>query len=106
MDDDKRRQKMTAFARTFPSIRNAAGVEPWDALKLDAWVSGPSSHGERVTVQFVLAVCKLLCAPRLPKVTTEGSPYRRFSHGWGSDPESRRTMNMTPTASDSPSSRA
>jgi hypothetical protein len=41
MDDDdevlteeevRMRERMTAFARTFPSMRYAAGVEPWDAM--------------------------------------------------------------------------
>ena len=50
------RARMTAFALTFPSMRYALGVEPWDALELDAWGSGPRSHGERVTAQFLLNV--------------------------------------------------
>jgi hypothetical protein len=50
------RQKMTAFAQTFPTMRYASGVEPWDALKLDTWGNGPRSHGERVAAQFLLNV--------------------------------------------------
>ena len=50
------RARMTAFALTFPAMRYALGVEPWDALELDAWGSGPRSHGERVTAQFLLNV--------------------------------------------------
>ena len=56
MTDEKTHKKMTAFARTFPSMRDAAGVGPWDALELDSWGSGPRSHGERVTAQFLLSV--------------------------------------------------
>lgn len=47
---------MTAFARTFPSMRNASGVDPWRAEVLDAWAKGPASHGERVTARFLLSV--------------------------------------------------
>ncbi len=50
------RARMTAFALTFPSMRYALGVKPWDAVELDAWASGPRSHGERATAQFLLAV--------------------------------------------------
>jgi hypothetical protein len=50
------RARMTAFAQTFPSMRYASGIEPWDALQLDAWGNGLRSHGERVTAQFLLAV--------------------------------------------------
>jgi hypothetical protein len=56
MDDDRVREKMTAFAGGFPCLRNAVGVNPWDAEDLDRWAAGPVSHGERVTAQFLLAV--------------------------------------------------
>ena len=57
MDDEERtRPKMTAFARTFPTMRNADGVDPWDAERLEAWAKGPLSHGERVTARFLLSV--------------------------------------------------
>ena len=42
----------TELARTFPSTRNASGVDPWDAEVLEAWAQGPLSHGERVTARF------------------------------------------------------
>ena len=50
------RARMAAFAVTFPSMRYASGVEPWDAVELDAWGNGPCSHGKRVTAQFLLNV--------------------------------------------------
>ena len=50
------RVRMTAFAMTFPSMRYAFGVKPWDAVERDAWGNGPRSHGERVTAQFLLDV--------------------------------------------------
>jgi hypothetical protein len=50
------RARMTKFAQTFPSMRYALGVKPWDALELDTWGNGPCSHGERVTAQFLLNV--------------------------------------------------
>lgn len=49
--------KMTAFARTFPSMMDAPGVPLWDADTLDRWAAEtPLSHGERVTARFLLAV--------------------------------------------------
>jgi hypothetical protein len=44
------RARMTALARTFPSTGYCRrGIEPWNALELDAWGNRPRSHGERVT---------------------------------------------------------
>jgi len=49
--------KMTEFARTFPSMSKAAGVELWDANALDRWAAEtPISEGELVTARFLLAV--------------------------------------------------
>jgi hypothetical protein len=48
--------RMTAFALTFHAMRYASGVDPWDADEFDTWGSGPRSHGERVTAQFLLSV--------------------------------------------------
>jgi len=56
MDETRTKQKMSAFALTFPSLRRADGVNPWDADRLDEWAAGPISHGERCAAQFVLAV--------------------------------------------------
>lgn len=47
---------MTELARSFPCLKNAPGVDPWDPAALDRWAAGPASHGERVTASFVLAV--------------------------------------------------
>ncbi|MFO0888251.1 MAG: hypothetical protein U0790_03785 [Isosphaeraceae bacterium] len=48
--------RMAAFALTFPSMRYASGVKPWDAERLDAWADGSRSHGELVTARFLLTV--------------------------------------------------
>jgi hypothetical protein len=56
MTDEKTHKKMTAFARTFPSMRHALGIDPWDAEELASWSKGPLSHGERVTAWFLLSV--------------------------------------------------
>jgi hypothetical protein len=49
--------RMTAFALSFHSLRNAPGVKLWDADTLDRWAADTAlSHGERVTAQFVLHV--------------------------------------------------
>ncbi len=55
-DETRAREKMTAFAQTFPSIWDASGVEPWDPSELEIWGNGPRSHGERVSAQFLLTV--------------------------------------------------
>jgi len=54
MDDEGRR--MTELARSFPCLRDAPGVDPWDPQALDRWAVGPASHGERVAASFLLAV--------------------------------------------------
>jgi hypothetical protein len=49
--------QMTAFARTFPCLRESPGTQLWDALVFDGWAAeSPLSHGELVTAQFILAV--------------------------------------------------
>ena len=50
------KERMRRFLRSFPALKHAPGVEPFDPLKLDAWAAGPCSHGERCTAQFVLNV--------------------------------------------------
>jgi hypothetical protein len=56
MDDDRLDRRMTALARSFPSMHNAPGIEPWRPPDLDRWAAGPASSGERVTARFLLAV--------------------------------------------------
>ena len=48
--------RMARFAESFPCLRGAPGVSPWEALELDRWAAGPVSHGEQVTASFVLTV--------------------------------------------------
>lgn len=48
---------MAGLVQTLPALRGAPGVEPWDALAIDAWAStGIPSHGERCAARFILAV--------------------------------------------------
>ena len=47
---------MTALAQCFPCVRGVLGVSPWDAEEFDRWAAGPTSHGEKVTARFLLAV--------------------------------------------------
>lgn len=52
-----RRSKMTALAMTFPTLRGAAGVEPFDPGALDAWAAaGGRGSGSRHAVKFILSV--------------------------------------------------
>ncbi|QEH39319.1 hypothetical protein OJF2_79340 (plasmid) [Aquisphaera giovannonii] len=56
MNDEEISREMAALARTFPSMKYALGVEPWNALQLETWAKGPHSHGQVVTARFLLAV--------------------------------------------------
>jgi hypothetical protein len=52
------RAAMTALARRLPGLRNADGVEPWDADRFLRWllVVGAYSHGENLAGRFMLSV--------------------------------------------------
>jgi hypothetical protein len=48
---------MTRLARSFPSLRDAFGVEPWDALAFIRWSDGPQlTTGMAHAIRFVLQV--------------------------------------------------
>lgn len=47
---------MTQLARAFPSLRQADGIEPFDASDLAQWALGGKSHGESCSVRFILSV--------------------------------------------------
>jgi hypothetical protein len=50
-------QKMSALAKSFPTLEDAPGVEPWDPAGLNRWASGPApSSGARHAARFVLSV--------------------------------------------------
>jgi hypothetical protein len=55
-DELRTTKKMTELAQSFPCLRGAPGIDPFDAQELDRWAAAPVSHGEQVTAQFVLAV--------------------------------------------------
>lgn len=84
--------QMTKFARTFPCLRKAAGIEPWDSLALDRWACGPISDGERVTAQFLLAVWDAGGQWNSGQVDLMGAlrlwdpPHREAFLAWASDP--------------------
>jgi hypothetical protein len=54
--DDPLKARHTKFAQTFPCLRNAPGVSPWEPHELNLWATRGVSHGEKVTARFVLAV--------------------------------------------------
>lgn len=57
MDMNKRRKRMEVLALSFPSLRYAPGVAPWDAELFADWAAGPvPSHGMLCAAQFVLRV--------------------------------------------------
>lgn len=50
-------QRMAALAQSFPSMAKALSGKLWNSIALDQWASEvPISHGELVTVRFLLAV--------------------------------------------------
>jgi hypothetical protein len=49
-------EKVTALALSFPSLRKAEGLEPFDAVALLRWACDGKSHGEFVSAAFVLSV--------------------------------------------------
>jgi hypothetical protein len=54
-DDPANRVRL--LAQEFPSLWNAPGVSPWNAVTVDEWASsGRPSHGELCTARFILAV--------------------------------------------------
>lgn len=48
-------ERMTQLALTFPTLRKAPGVDPWDISLFEDWAK-MCSHGELLTVRFLLAV--------------------------------------------------
>ncbi|MCY2987131.1 MAG: ParB/RepB/Spo0J family partition protein [Planctomycetota bacterium] len=48
-------ERLTRVAETFPSLKGAPGVSPWNAEKLFHCI-GPMSHGERLAALFCLHV--------------------------------------------------
>ena len=48
---------ITALAESFPTLRGASGVSPWDPDKFEAWACGPApGSGALAAARFVLAV--------------------------------------------------
>lgn len=53
----KRISKMTELALTFPTLRDAPGVKPFDTGLLDAWAAaGGRGSGSQHATRFLLAV--------------------------------------------------
>jgi hypothetical protein len=49
--------KITNLVRQFPTLRNAEGVEPFEATKFEAWVRNHSPGGGAIhAARFVLGV--------------------------------------------------
>lgn len=49
-------RRLERLAASFHVLRNAPGVQPWDAEALDRWASTLASSGERHAARFVLSV--------------------------------------------------
>jgi hypothetical protein len=92
MEDYELREKMTVFAETFPSVRNAFGIHPFDADEFNRWAQGPVSHGERVTARFLLAVWDPVIEWEAGKFDLMEAlriwdpPHREAFLAWASDP--------------------
>lgn len=51
------RERMTALARSFPTLSRADGLEPFDPEKLDDWaMTGGTCHAGLVAARFILTV--------------------------------------------------
>jgi len=80
------------LAHSFPCLRRAVGIRPWDANLLADWAGGPVSHGERVTAQFVLAVwCPDEAWPcgrfdLMEALAVWDLPHRAAFLAWATDP--------------------
>jgi len=69
--------RMTAIARSFPSLRKAAGVDPWDADLFAEWAKGPAvTHGGMHAAAFVLSVWN-------NDPAAFGLPPFDFTRAWG-----------------------
>ena len=48
---------MEKLALTFPGLREASGLDPWDAYKFDLWADGAQvPHSARYAAQFILMI--------------------------------------------------
>src|SRR4029077_4225837 len=47
---------MTTLARSFPTLREADGLEPWDVERFARWLCSGTSGGARRATRFVLHV--------------------------------------------------
>jgi hypothetical protein len=61
-------KEMTNLAKSFPTLRGADGLDPWDPEKLEEWTCGPvPGSGAFYAAQFVLEVWNKLvswkCGP-------------------------------------------
>jgi hypothetical protein len=49
--------RMSALALSFPTLRDADGLCPWDPLRFQCWMrSGAPGHGAKCAGRFVLSV--------------------------------------------------
>ncbi len=48
--------RVTLLADSFPALRKAPGVAPWDEKKFVRWMKSGVSHGELCAARFVLSV--------------------------------------------------
>lgn len=76
-------ESMTRLAKSFPSLRHAPGVEPWNVDKFLPWAtSGVLSHGEVLAAKFVLSVWNPGTdwedVAREGGLLDEGQRFRRF----------------------------
>jgi hypothetical protein len=49
--------RMTVLAESFPTLRQADGVNPWNVDRFESWLlSGAPGHGAKCAGRFVLSV--------------------------------------------------
>ncbi len=55
--DAEMRLRMEHLAQSFPSLRRAVGIAPWDALLFESWAAGPApGSGALHAARFMLSV--------------------------------------------------
>ncbi|MCW8138297.1 MAG: hypothetical protein KIT58_05260 [Planctomycetota bacterium] len=87
------RTPIERLAWSFPTLRGAPGVVPWDPEELDRWACGPvPSSGGLYAAQFVLGVWNIFAEwgcgrfDALRALNTWDSAHREAFVEWAEDP--------------------
>lgn len=79
--DAGRRLGIISLALTFPTLRDAPGVNPWDPDRLAAWAKSAASSGGRHAAAFVLGIY----ARALPSALGVPFDFHRAVETWDAE---------------------